>query len=70
MVLKQVSEPLIGDYRVETKFAWWPLWVDNKQIWLEKYQLFYEYKYHFFYDRVLKQKVYGSGWVLIDQKVI
>jgi hypothetical protein len=70
MILKKVQKPLEGDLKIVTKFAWLPTWVDNKQIWFQRYQLLYEYKFHWTYDPSPMRRIYVLGWLLIEQKVL
>jgi hypothetical protein len=70
MILKEVTEPTEGDYKVKTHYAWFPVWVDNKKIWLQRYQLFYEYKWGYYYPYGTGIKMRVLGWVQIDQKVL
>ena len=42
---KHKSYPKVGDEKIETKFAWFPTSISsNDNVWLEKYELVYEYE--------------------------
>jgi hypothetical protein len=68
MILKEVKKPTEGDLMAETMFAWFPTWVDNKKIWLQKYQRFYEYGW--FTPCYPGPPFPCIGWHLIGEKVL
>lgn len=44
MILKNILKPKEGDTKTKNKFAWWPIEVENKLLWLEKYKVHYVYR--------------------------
>lgn len=43
--IKRKPIPIIGDIKIETKFAWFPTKISFlENIWLEKYEIVHEYK--------------------------
>lgn len=71
MILKSVNKPSEGDYKVKNRFAFIPTWIDNRLIWLQRYQLFFEYKVHWTHQPYPPYNdILALGWVLIDQKII
>lgn len=68
------SKPQVGDLRREIKFAWWPRWVDNKKIWLQKYEVVYEWvvrhRKDYFPNICIYHEYYGGGWDFKWEKII
>jgi hypothetical protein len=44
MILNTRNKPVHGDHKIIKRFAWLPKWINDKKIWLQSYQLVYEYK--------------------------
>jgi len=75
MILKKPKpkkrEPEPGDYRVDIRFAWWPVRTDQGLIWLEKYKRVYEWAVHprsWFIGRYYLGPVTCGGWELKQTK--
>lgn len=72
--LKLKHEPEEGDYKIVKRFAWLPIKIENKLIWLERYKEIYQYKIR---KRVIcalqiyiyHEAVYGD-WDLVTKKLI
>jgi hypothetical protein len=60
------KDPQPGDYRIDIKYAWWPVWTYDGIVWMERYKKIYEYvvrerlhfigRFHFYHT--------GGGWDL------
>ena len=70
MILNKRKYPYIGEYKVVTKYAWLPIWVGDKKIWLQKYQLMYEYRTRRRYLSWLRLTVIGTDWDIVGEKVL
>lgn len=44
MIIARKEKPKEGDLKIKKKFAWFPVWIGDKRIWLERYQRLYEWK--------------------------
>lgn len=65
--------PQEGDYKIKRRFAWWPRRVQDKIIWLEKYNQVYEFRTRrrvliFPGTGLIHQGVWG-GWDLITEQL-
>jgi hypothetical protein len=45
MIVKTRQIPKEGQLKTITRFAWLPVWIEDKKIWLERYKLTYQYVY-------------------------
>jgi hypothetical protein len=76
MVLKTVNveNPVDGDLKFTTHFAWLPKKVANQVIWLHKYQRLFEYKVRERYRvyTAMHNSLRGTWgeWELISEKAI
>jgi hypothetical protein len=65
MIWKAKSVPETGDLKVVNRFAWLPKRVGKHMIWMEHYQMLYEYR---------KSKgpycVVQGAWHLVDIKIL
>lgn len=57
--IKNTPKPEEGDYKIAKRFAWWPLRVENKLIWLESYKEVHKYTWR-------HRNVYCQGYGVID----
>jgi hypothetical protein len=81
MKWKSKPEPKEGDKKTKHKFALFPVKVQDKWVWFEKYIAIYEYKkYPYVHDVVVSEGVFTEkyyttvseaiGWIIIDKKLI
>ena len=62
----------LGDYKHEKRFAWLPIKVAGRNIWLKKYERFYEWSKIevIIFEKNYGRKVFIETWELIGEKVI
>jgi len=75
------TKPVLGDKKEKVWFALFPVKVEDKWIWLEKYIVVYEYKtWYYSQDVVVSQGIFtekyytelaeATGWISINRKLI
>lgn len=60
---KKYKKPEVGETKIVTRFAWLPVRMDDKTIWLEKYDtiyIFQELSAFVSDDKVLKYRLWTS----------
>ena len=62
MKFKVKPQPCFWDKKTVTRFAWFPIRVEDNIIWLEKYECTYRFERDSFWDY--------SYWELLDRKII
>jgi len=78
---KTKSKPTLGDKKQKVWFALFPVKVEDKWVWLEKYIVIYEYKtYYYQQDVVVSEGIFTEtyytdmveaiGWRRIDRRLI
>lgn len=67
-----VRKPQEGDIKTIKRFAWWPLKVENKLLWLEWYNEIWEYRLRkrVILARWIYHKGIWSEWDFITKKLI
>lgn len=58
--------PTEGDYKITHHFALWPVWIDHKMVWLERYKRVWEWevKDRIFYYQSAAITIEKGGWEL------
>lgn len=57
LIDKKYVKPKIGDKKVKRKFAFLPVRIRDKFVWLEKYEVVYIFAYVGHYETVVKSEV-------------
>ncbi len=77
MILSKRSpepKPQEGDLRREIKFAWWPKWIGNEKIWLQEYEVVYQWvirqRHDYFPSIYIDYHYYGGGWDFKWEKIL